>query len=515
MPKTPFNQQDTIPNFPISHPSSLPEQIGPYKIKSLFKTGGMSILYLASHPDTLKPLIIKVLSPNLAKHKELVARFLKEAKIISLSNHPNIIKLYDQGTWEQGLYIAMEFIQGISLRQFIEKCSFSNKKALEIVLQVAYALCHLHFHKIVHRDLKPENILITESGEIKVIDFGIAQLHGDFDINDSKRFIGTPIYMSPEQKKNPQKVSYSSDIFSLGIITYELVTGKLKNGVIELSLLPPGLKKIISKALASDPQNRYKDIVEFITDISEVLKSYREHKIEKNFDEVIFTLSSMQNSLLPKKTPIWPNTNIVFAKQKGSLTNSFYLDFFKLPKNRYLTIFIEPAKESIAAINDISILSGMIKASIEHFFKDTDSDHLTSFLSNLNHLLSSNAISQTFNLNLFLFLPETSKFIFTSCGKLASFYIKNKTQKIISLSTQNPLLGTDKNAFFTEKINSWNPGDKIIMPSSSFLSAEKISLLKNAIYVNLMFPGSALVEKTLKLASKKKSAILLYLERTN
>src|SRR5690606_36400224 len=105
-----------------------------------------------------------------------IKQFLKEAEIIALSNHPNIVKLYGQGEWEKGLYIAMEFIQGVSLTQFILQNSLSIKRSLEILLQVAYALLHLHSHGVIHRDLKPENILITENGGVKVIDFGIAQL---------------------------------------------------------------------------------------------------------------------------------------------------------------------------------------------------------------------------------------------------------------------------------------------------------------------------------------------------
>jgi serine/threonine protein kinase len=242
-----FCKQDTLPNLTLEEQvSNLPPHIGPYKIDSLFNKGGMSILYLGIHPKNKKPLVVKVLSPKFIKNREVVDRFLKEAQIITLTNHPNIIKLYGQGKWEQGLYIAMEFVQGISLRQFIQQKSFSLKKALEIITQVAYALCHLHSHKIIHRDLKPENILITETGEIKVIDFGIAQLKGDSKtLTKNKKIIGTPSYMSPEQKENPENVSYNTDIFSLGIITYELILGKISNGVIQKELLPNGLKSII------------------------------------------------------------------------------------------------------------------------------------------------------------------------------------------------------------------------------------------------------------------------------
>ena len=106
----------------------------------------------------------------------MVKRFLAEAKIIAIADHPNIVRLHQSGRWEEGLYIAMEYVQGISLRQYLQKVPLSIKRALEIILEIAYALCHLHTHHVIHRDLKPENILITQEGKVKVIDFGIAQL---------------------------------------------------------------------------------------------------------------------------------------------------------------------------------------------------------------------------------------------------------------------------------------------------------------------------------------------------
>ncbi|MBA3816172.1 MAG: serine/threonine protein kinase, partial [Parachlamydiaceae bacterium] len=164
-----------IPKNPIVNPV-IPKSIGPYKIESLLDKGGMSILYLATHPNTKEPTTIKVLSERFLDYPEAVQRFLNEAEIIAMTDHPNIVKLYGHGEWTGGLYIAMEFIQGISLRQAILQSPISLKRALEIIIDIGYALCHMHTHGVIHRDLKPENVLINETGQVKVIDFGIAQL---------------------------------------------------------------------------------------------------------------------------------------------------------------------------------------------------------------------------------------------------------------------------------------------------------------------------------------------------
>ncbi len=227
--------------------NELPSQIGGYKIESLLNKGGMSLLYLGVHPETHEPITIKVLSSKYVSHPEMVERFMREAEIIELTDHPNIVKLYGHGKWEGGVYIAMEFVQGLSLRQMILQQAMSLKQALKITLQIAYALTHLHSHGIIHRDLKPENILLTAQGGVKVIDFGISQIYTEKESSKNRHLIGTPIYMSPEQREDPLKVSFSTDIYSLGIIMYEVVLGRLCYGEIHLSSVSRGLQKILAK----------------------------------------------------------------------------------------------------------------------------------------------------------------------------------------------------------------------------------------------------------------------------
>ncbi len=128
-----FYKQPTMPDLISEHPTPpVPKMIGPYPIESLLNKGGMSLLYLGVHPETKQPLTIKVLSPSFVNHPDAVSRFLKESQIVMMANHPNIVKVYGQGEWEKGLYIAMEFIRGISLRHFIMQQSLSMRRALEI-----------------------------------------------------------------------------------------------------------------------------------------------------------------------------------------------------------------------------------------------------------------------------------------------------------------------------------------------------------------------------------------------
>ena len=278
-----FYKESTLPGIRLKQPQemqAIPSYIGRYKVEGYLNRGGMSMIYLGLHPDTKEMIAIKVLSPELTTRAESRAQFLQEAKIITVASHPNIVTIYDEGEWENGVFICMELLKGISLRQFIAQARFSLNKALDILLQIAHALLHLHSHGIVHRDIKPENILVLENGHIKLVDFGIAifEQEGNKTETASQGLIGTPSYMSPEQRQEPHEASFSSDIYSLGVIAYELISGKFSYGVLNLALIPPHLRKIIEKCVAVSKELRYHDIVDFITDINAYIRS---NEIEK------------------------------------------------------------------------------------------------------------------------------------------------------------------------------------------------------------------------------------------
>lgn len=512
-----FTKQDTQPvlseNILVE---KCPKKIGPYNIKSLFTKGGMSLLYLGTDGKSAKPIIIKVLPPQYAKDKEMVKRFLKEAEIISLSNHPNIIRLYGQGTWEEGIYIATEFVQGISLRQFLQKRSFSTKKALEIILQVAYALCHLHSHNIIHRDLKPENILITESGEIKVIDFGIAQLMSDQIIKEhsndreknSGQIIGTPVYMSPEQKIDPLNVTFQTDIFALGIIAYELILGKLSHGTLNLSLLPEKLQKIINKTLSTDLSRRYQNVVDFITDISEYIKniSDRHLRADENINELISSFDQTNLLLFPKQFNSSNEIEISLLEKKGKSICGFYLDHFPLYDNRHLIIFAESIKGGIKSINYTSNLRGIVQASVYHFYSNQNkTDRLSSFLSSLNAIIMKDIAKQTFALSALLLSLEKNQLIFSSLGHENIIIANEGTKKLTTLSSVNPYLGT-KSDTFTETQSNWQIKDRIILSSleaNSNFKKQNHTHLKKIISDNIIFPVRIMNEKMMEYLQKE------------
>ena len=462
-----FHKQKTHPSRPSKEDSreTLPEKIGPYQVEALLEKGGMSFLYLALHPETKDPITVKVLFPEFVSNPEMVHRFLREAAIIALADHPNIVKLYGQGEWEGGLYIAMEFIQGISLRQYLLRNLISLKHALELVMEISMALCHLHAHGIIHRDLKPENILVTETGGVKVIDFGIAQLLTDNqrDPQAKSRLIGTPIYMSPEQKQDPESTSYPSDIYSLGIITYELVLGKLSHGQIHLSIMPKGLQKILAKSLQQNPNDRYQDIVDFMTEISAYLHSPSLLKENKELDplsDLSESLRQAQHSLVPQASPLWPKIDLGLATYKTMSTTSLYYDFFTLPNQNFGLIVGEPSIKGSPGIVYSSVLRGMVRALCQLTQKPQE------LAAVLNSLLINDPMKQHFSFSYLILQPRENRLRYISCRCGHLWFQAAETHDLVPILSDNPSLGADPHAHYVETENPWNQGDALTFYAS-------------------------------------------------
>lgn len=452
-----FFKQETLTDFTVSK-QDLPAKIGPYKIEGLLARGGMSLIYLGQHPHTKEMLVIKVLSPENVTHPELVAQFLKETKIIEMANHPNIVKLFSVGEWEGGLYIAMEFIRGVSLSQFIIQQSLSLKRSVDIILQVAYALAHLHSHGIIHGDLKPENILITEDGEVKVIDFGIARLHDEPKSIPAQKPIGTPAYMSPEQKEDPGKMTFASDIYSLGIIAYELAMGKLSFGVIHLSLLPKGVRKLIEKAVAISPDERYSSIIALITDLSQYLKSGGLEKDKpgtdqmKEFQEVIQTADQNLSPLTP---PHWSDLEVGISKYRAPAQVGNYFDFFKFSDNSYGIVMAQTESSTLENAVFIASLRGVVRTIL-------NAPYSPDWISTLNSFIAHDPLGHKYAFA-FLHLDHLNDSLtFSLCGLGSVIHVPQESQTPRKLTNQNPLIGKDANAEFMATTDNWQVGDSLL-----------------------------------------------------
>ncbi|MBM3196116.1 MAG: serine/threonine protein kinase [Chlamydiae bacterium] len=296
-----FYHEPTVPLYTESVTSDLPIKIGPYRIEKLLTTGTLSRLYLGMHEQNRHLAVLKVLSHDVLKDPNRKKLFLKEGALLKDLSHANIVQYMGEGEFEDGMYIAVEFVQGISLKQFILQRSLSLKRSLEVITKTLYALLYLHSVGIVHRDLKPENILITESSEVKLVDFGIAATQEELLEGP---VYGTPSYMPPEYKTGSKKVDYRADIYAVGVIFYELILGRVSLGRIDLELIPTHLRPIVKKATALDSTKRYQDVMEMIADLSLYLKEDLLSKDESTEDTLKDLLDSIEKSKEELVTPI-------------------------------------------------------------------------------------------------------------------------------------------------------------------------------------------------------------------
>lgn len=437
----------------------LPKKIGPYRIEGLLSKGGMSDLYLGIHPTSKNPIAVKVLSQKFITNTEVVQRFLNEAEIISMTNHPNIVKMHGHGEWEGGLFIAMEYIEGVSLREYLLSTPLSLKRALGIIIDIAYALCHLHTHGVIHRDLKPENILVTESGAIKVIDFGIAQLLTEKvspEQNLAPRLIGTPIYISPEQKKNPETVSFPSDIYSLGIISYELILGKLSQGHLHLSLMPTGMQGILQKCLLPNPDERYQDIVDFITDVSSYLNSpslQKERMTGDQLSELQEDLKSIQSLLVNNIPSEWENVNIGLSSHKTMMTPGIYHHFFSIDEFQYAIILGEISCVGAESYMKTAIFKGILLALLSNYKEPGE------FCYTLNRLLVEHQIGPILNFTFLILNIKNHTLTYTSCGTGHLWMIQDERLTLLPSNEDPQALGIDQNTVFNSRVRPWKPGE--------------------------------------------------------
>lgn len=261
---------------------------GRYEIKEIIGVGGMANVYRAYDSIDDRTVAVKILRDEHMQNDELLRRFRNESKAIAVLSHPNIVKVYDVSFNEDIQYIVMEYIDGITLKEYIEQQKVLRwKEAVHFTVQILRALQHAHDKGIVHRDIKPQNIMLLADGTIKVADFGIARFARASQQTITDKAIGSVHYISPEQAKG-DVTDEKSDIYSVGVMLYEMTTGKLPfdaESPVSVALqqiqsqpktprsinpdIPEGLEDIIIRAMQKDPARRYQSAAEMLRDIDE------------------------------------------------------------------------------------------------------------------------------------------------------------------------------------------------------------------------------------------------------
>jgi tRNA A-37 threonylcarbamoyl transferase component Bud32 len=245
------------------------------EILELIGRGGMGFVFKARQPQLDRFVALKLLPDKLARDPRFAERFNREGRMLARLNHPNIVSIYDFGATEHFYFLLMEFVEGVNLRQAMQAGRFSPAEALRVVPKICEALQYAHEKGILHRDIKPANILLDVGGQVKIADFGIAKLIGeekpDVNLTATGAALGTPHYMAPEQLENPSEVDHRADIYSLGVVFYEMLTGELPIGrfAAPSSKTPVGVNvdEVVFRTLEKDRERRYQSAGEMRTQV--------------------------------------------------------------------------------------------------------------------------------------------------------------------------------------------------------------------------------------------------------
>ncbi|MDY3225814.1 MAG: Stk1 family PASTA domain-containing Ser/Thr kinase [Candidatus Faecousia sp.] len=264
---------------------------GRYEILEVIGTGGMAVVYKARCHRLNRLVAIKILKDEFARDEEFRRRFRAEGEAVAMLSHPNIVQVYDVSTSDSANFIVMELIDGISLKEYMEKKGILNwKETLHFSMQIAKGLEHAHSRGIIHRDIKPHNIMVLKNGSVKVMDFGIARVMNKSNTL-TKEALGSVHYISPEQAKGGH-TDNRSDLYSLGVVMYEMMAGRppydgesavsvaiqhINGGAPRPSVynpnIPTGLEQIIMKAMALEVRDRYVSATEMLQDMEEFRKN--------------------------------------------------------------------------------------------------------------------------------------------------------------------------------------------------------------------------------------------------
>jgi tRNA A-37 threonylcarbamoyl transferase component Bud32 len=262
-------------------PAELAGRFPQLEILELLGRGGMGAVYKARQTKLDRLVALKILTPEAGNDPAFAERFAREARAMARLNHPNIVTVHDFGEAGGLYYFVMEYVDGVNLRQMLQAGQVQPQEAMRVVPQLCAALQYAHEEGVVHRDIKPENILVDRRGAVKIADFGLAKLLGrstaDYKLTGSQQVMGTPHYMAPEQIDHPLAVDHRADIYALGVVFYEMLTGELPLG----RFPPPSQKapvdarldEVVLRTLDRDPAHRYQQVSEFRTAVEAILEA--------------------------------------------------------------------------------------------------------------------------------------------------------------------------------------------------------------------------------------------------
>lgn len=450
-----FYKQTTQPPLAEGAESALPETVGRFVLECPVGEGGMSRLALAIDSKTEKPVVLKMIA---GKHKDNAfaqERFHQEGVILEQLDHPGIVKLVER-TEE---WLALEYLPGVSLRQLLQKNAPSIRRAIELSIALGETVAYLHKKNIFHRDIKPENVLIGDQGEIVLLDFGIALREGEKKAGGPK-VLGTPFYMSPEQKQDPQAITYASDLYSLALVAYEMVIGRPSEGRIKIAFLPKSLQPLFQKALQPQPVDRHSSVTAFVDELKSYLDSEKLPQEMRGIDWVREEAEGVRKAhyrSLPLSPPHWNQVEIGIAFHGGISLDGLFFDFLSLPEGAVAVVMGEPEGHLSGAPIFGATMKGLFRA-LGPLTKDP-----LQLMTMINEITTEDYKGQRFKVSYLVLNPGDHSLQFVVAGSHSLWQLPAGSDTPRERKGHGPFLGEKRASAYHVIKQRWNSADLLVL----------------------------------------------------
>lgn len=466
IPKSSLHKNSTILMKEEDHTPEAGTKIGEYTVISQIGSGGMGRIMKASAPNG-DPVALKIIKGEHINNKALVDRFEQEMKISSMLNHKNIAEILGWGVDDNCRnYFAMEFVDGKNIRDMLEKNEVSLNVALDIFSQLCTGLEYAHSKSVVHRDIKPENIILDKNGVVKIVDFGIARADtaAFANLTMTDVIMGSPIYMSPEQKSDFKNVDHRADIYAAGAVFYEMLSGEMPGGLLRIDLIPENLRAIVEKAIAYQVDDRYascNDILEDLRDYQQAGRVTSDQKAIRKIEDNVKLRQALIDSFYPDSNPEVPGLDLDAFYIPAEGIGGNYYDYIKIDESHtgilVGNLFDQPDVES-------ALFLAMLRSAFRLLAKETGDPGET--LKKLNDFMSGERFDYFAVFSYMVFNSETQEIAVATAGYRPVMVKKRQAEDFIDIQPEGVGIGIMENYTYETSIMKLEQGDLILLSSA-------------------------------------------------
>jgi len=461
-------QSDHVNPMRVSKGENPPDagtRIGDYTVISQIGFGGMGLIMKAS-AENGSLVALKIIKSEHINNQSLVDRFQQEMKISSMLHHQNVAEILGWGVDNTGRhYFAMEFVDGKNIRSLLEEKAINLNMALDIFTQLCTGLEYAHSKNVIHRDIKPENIILDCNNILKIVDFGIARIDNDkHNMTMTNVVMGSPIYMSPEQKSDFKHVDNRTDIYAAGAVFYEMLSGEMPGGLLRIDLIPENLRSIVEKTIAYNVEERYSNTNEILKDI--VLYKQggcitRDQKAIHKIEDNVKLRQALIDSFYPEENPAVSGLDL----------DAFYIPAEGIGGNYYDYITIDDTHTGILVGNlfdqpdvEAALFLAMLRSAFRIFAGDSIDPEVT--LKKLNDFMSGERFDYFAVFSYMIFDNLTKEISVATAGYKPVMVLKEGVDKFVNLQPKGVGIGIMENYDYESIKMTLNSNDLILLYSA-------------------------------------------------